>query len=194
MKKTAIALLLALAAAKTSLAVETTTPALYEDWKRALLGREGTDAEARSAAETRRASVAKLRDPFSRLFTLSCDERAALQEVIVWEDEAAMALVDSHDSGPKLLVVPKQRANFPVDLPSGRMAHLEKVAAAACEALQASVEASGVCSMYINTGVSLSQLHVHVRVSGQLGDAASHRRTVSARMQRSLGGTSCVAR
>src|SRR5437868_2639210 len=120
-------------------------------------------------AERERARVTSLRDPFTPLATLSCSERLANNERIVWENSDFMDLVDFSDNGTTLLLVPKVPHSFPIDLPNAQQDELRRLAAATCDALMIAankVPSTTVpsCRMFVNhpQAVTVRQLHVHV--------------------------------
>lgn len=99
----------------------TPIPSLYDDWKSRTVGQTGTDEQARAIAERERQRVRQLPDPFTPLATLSCDERRATHEQVVWEDDALMALVDRFGAGAELLITPKSPVNFFIDLSKNQL-------------------------------------------------------------------------
>jgi hypothetical protein len=183
--------------------IRTPIPPLLEKWKADVGGPNASDTEVIKAAEGHRPAVLKLRDPFSPLADMKCAERLAKGEKVVWEDGTAMALVDFGNLGSKLLVVPKQVANFPTDLkPSFKeqMDYLSRVAAATCDALVVASgqkpEASKVsCTIRISppSGLDVRQLHVHVQattgVSAPVDDTFLQR--TGAHLRSLMGGTGC---
>ncbi len=189
--------------------IKTPFPHLYEDWKAATIGPSASDAELRAEAERERGRVQQLKDPFTRLARLTCEQRAALNppERVVWEDRGnvedkgkLMALVDFADRGSTLLVVPKGHVNFPVDLSPPQLAHLSRVAAATCDAL---VLAAGEqvsssrpsCRMYVNppAALTVSQMHVHVeaRTSASVPVDDAFLRRTTAHLRKLVGGGGC---
>jgi diadenosine tetraphosphate (Ap4A) HIT family hydrolase len=171
--------------------IRTPIPPLFENWKAATATRNATDDEVRGIADQRRSGLPS-RDPFTPLALMSCDERHAKGERIIWEDSALMALVDSGDRGSTLLVVPKAQANFPTDLTRDQMEHVSRVAAATCDALV--IAAGGQpttdppsCTMYINppSALSVRQMHVHVEahtgVAVPVDDTFLHRAATNLR-------------
>lgn len=179
--------------------IVTNAPALYEEWKHRVLGRLGTDDEVRNLVETERAVIAGKRDPFTPLAGLTCLQRSALNESVVWEDVSTMVIVDIYHSGPKLLVVPKTPGNFPTDFSMQEIERLGQVSAAACDSL-VSVDGAnvlapaGMCHIYINppAGLMLRQLHVHVQLAkSSAADYKALLHRVASEMRGRLGGNSC---
>jgi diadenosine tetraphosphate (Ap4A) HIT family hydrolase len=176
-------------------AIATPIPSLYDVWKRAIGQPNLTDAQLRALAEQNRARVQALKDPFSPLASLTCDRRPS-NEHVVWEDTSVMALVDRYDIRTKLLVVPKRKANFVIDLADIELSRLEKASAAGCDApvIDASgTVAIGSCSFRVGppTGLDVAQLHVHVLRSTNQAPNLSLFQRAGRRMVSLLGGTSC---
>lgn len=179
-------------------ATATPVPDLMSNWIEAVLQRRGTEAEARAVAEKERARVSQLRDPFSPLANVKCVDPARKGEVIVWEDDDALAIVD-RDNKRKILIVPKIKANFPFDLPRPMLAHLAKVAAATCDALLGSATTAGgigstaSCDISVHPPAQLSvrQLHVHVLPKTAGERRQGDYRRVTHQLQQRLGGSGC---
>jgi diadenosine tetraphosphate (Ap4A) HIT family hydrolase len=182
-------------------AIKTALPQIYEDWKVRTVGPNESDAKARRVAELARPRVSGLRDPFTGLANLSCEERIAKGEQVVWEDDLLMVVVDSFDQGSKLLVTPKQRKNFPIDLSNDEIERASRVAAASCDALMLAdghepTSGANNCSIHVNPpiAVSLSQLHIHVspakRTSGAVDDGFFRR--ASKHLRGLLGDAGCL--
>ena len=178
--------------------LRTSIPPLLTNWTVRTAGANASTEDARRIATARRSQL-PIRDPFMPLVALTCEEHAARGERVVWEDASAMALVDIYNRGPKLLVVPKTQANFPIDLNSDQLDQLSRVAAATCDAL---LTASGVrpgdansCNIYINApnGLAVRQLHVHVEASSTVSAPVSDDflKQVAAQMRDLLSGSGC---
>ncbi len=149
----------------------TPIPSLYEDWKKAIVGKDGTDEQARTYAESQRAHVSELPDPFTKVGRMSPAERTAADERVLWEDETIFVLVDKYRATPSLLVIPKEPVIFPIDAPSDLIKRLGQVAAVTGDAMIFAVgktcQAVAKAAMYINPpgAVSVRQMHVHVEPS-----------------------------
>jgi diadenosine tetraphosphate (Ap4A) HIT family hydrolase len=133
----------------------------YEDTK-ARLDRDPALRQklVKEYVEKRRSRIDGLGDPFSPI--ARGEERARRGEVILWEDQRTMVLLDRF-SGTHTLVVPKERLEMPVDAAPARIDELAKIAEATSEAYSA-VLGSGPAKAWINipSGLSEGQLHVHV--------------------------------
>jgi hypothetical protein len=180
--------------------IKTPISPLLDDWKIATAGTKATLDDARKIAEANRPTLPKS-DPFTPLAGMSCAERLEKRERVVWEDEAGvMVLVPFGDQGSKLLVVPKVRANFPIDLSEHQLKYVSRIAAATCDAM---LVASGKqpaantpsCTTYINppAGLGVRQMHVHVEahtgVSASVDDAFLRR--AAAHIRSLVGGAGC---
>jgi diadenosine tetraphosphate (Ap4A) HIT family hydrolase len=104
---------------------------------------------------------ARARDPFTPV--AMGDPAARAKEVLLWEDKDAMVLIDLFCPSPKALVVPKDQAMFPKDLPQAKLDHLAAISAKVSDAFSA-VAGSQPANIWINPPqrLSLKQLHVHV--------------------------------
>jgi hypothetical protein len=181
-------------------AIRTPMPALLESWINATTGADSTLDDAFKAAGAARSTLPS-RDPFTRLAEMTCSNRLADQERVVWEDAGLMALADFGDRGSKLLVVPKRPANFLIDLKYKEIAYVSRVAAAACDALmgaagkQASATAPS-CDIYIHPPAQLGVRQLHVHVKARTGVAApvddTFLQRAGANLRSLLGGAGCL--
>jgi hypothetical protein len=179
--------------------VKTASPHLFQKWKTETSGPDASDETACAVAERERPRVSQLPDPFTPLSDLSCEQRLAKNERVVWEDDALMVLVDI--SGSALLVIPKKPKNFPCDLSDRQKAQVDRVAAASCDSLVLAGggtpgRSGGTCRMYVSPpgAVSVRQMHVHVEANqgtNRGGDAAFFK-DVSKRLRNLLGGNGCL--
>jgi len=180
--------------------IKTRIPDLLADWELATFRSTLPLDEARKRVETYRPGLPQ-RDPFTSLVLLTCEQRLARNEKVVWEDDDnLMAIVDFGDRGSKLLVVPKHEKNFPTDLDETLMPYVNKVAAATCDALMvAAGKQAGTttpsCRMYINPPASLGVRQMHVHVQAQAGvtspvDNTFLKRT-AAHLRSLVGGRGC---
>jgi hypothetical protein len=176
-------------------AIATPIPPLLDNWKTAAAGPEASLDDAIKIAEGCRPNLPD-RDPFTRIVNMSCAERLAKGERVVWEDDMLMALVDIN--GSKLLIVPKAVKNYPIDLIE-QMPYVSRAAAATCDALVVAADGKpqddfASCRMYINPPCTLfvRQIHVHIEpVAGMTAPNEMFLRRAATHLRSLLAGSGC---
>jgi diadenosine tetraphosphate (Ap4A) HIT family hydrolase len=104
------------------------------------------------------------RDPFTPI--AQGDPTARANETVLWENKRFMILADRFCPGPKALVIPKQPALFPTDVPPSMLKEMAQLASIAGTAfMQLSSTPNNTVDYWINPPphVSVKQLHVHVQ-------------------------------
>ncbi|MCP4500449.1 MAG: HIT domain-containing protein [Deltaproteobacteria bacterium] len=145
----------------------TPVPALFDEWIQATAPAPEQEPAQRCAlaeqkAEQQRGRVERLKDPFSPI--AEKDPAALKKEIILWEDDDVMVIVDAFAYGPKALVVPKEKTLFPTDVDEEMLKRLAVISARVSDAfLQQG--ANGPARMWINppSALTVRQLHVHVQ-------------------------------
>jgi diadenosine tetraphosphate (Ap4A) HIT family hydrolase len=109
--------------------------------------------------------IAGLREPFGDV--AANRQGARDDEIVLWENQNAMVLVDTFAPVPKALVVPKQSVMLPLDAPPGLLEELALIAAHASDAF-ASALGTPPAGIWVNPPqhLSVQQLHVHVLPKG----------------------------
>jgi|GEM_PF-1624752 len=167
-------------------------PDLLTEWKHAVLASSGggpaDDAAIAGIVDAQRTRVAGLRDPFTPL--ARGDAAARAKEVVLWEDDALMVIVDTFAPPPKALVIPKAPVSFPIDLAPALLDRLAMVGSVVGVAFS-HVAGCGPARCWINPpyGLTVRQLHVHVlpgRMTKTLPGADLHAQ-VTSELIRQLG-------
>ncbi|MCK5688519.1 HIT domain-containing protein, partial [Myxococcota bacterium] len=112
-----------------------------------------------------RARVEALKDPFMPL--ARGDKRAREKERILFENDAAMVVVDLYSKAPKALVVPKNEMLFPCDGTDFDLQMLSDLAEKTALAFKQSIENNPESRVWINPPAALMvrQLHIHIQPS-----------------------------
>lgn len=141
--------------------VQSSRPAIWDDWKRAALSGANED-ELAAKIEAQRDRVSRMKDPFTPI--ANNDAAARAKETVLWEDDDTMVIVDAFSFGPKALVVPKAVMLFPIDGSVEYIARLAEIANAVSGAF-VDLGATGGSKTWINPPFALTvrQLHVHVQ-------------------------------